>query len=297
MHFTIVSYTFPPSKQIGGRRWAKFSQHLHCQGHHVTVVCANDFYDSAYYKKEFSGIEVVVLPKHYPDWLTGETKSFFEKILYFFYTRVWSLFTKQNLFDKGYAWKKPMLSTLEKLHQNRKIGVLIVTGAPFSLLYYGAEFKNRHKEIKYIGDWRDPWTWGSYYGIPDLSKRKKKYQEYSEQTSVEACDIITCPTQNMIEVLRDKYPKQASKCYLLPHAYEPEKFPELVSEGKREGFIYGGTLYNGIEVYIKSLGEIVKANPDSGFKWSSYTATSYPLLDSLFVNEQVKVSPLVPEEI
>ncbi|MBK7818313.1 MAG: hypothetical protein IPJ60_12810 [Sphingobacteriaceae bacterium] len=67
---------------------------------------------------------------------------------------------KQNLFDRGYAWRKPLLNELEGIHRNKPIDVLVVTGAPFSLLYYGAEFKMRHKEIKYVVDFRDPWTWG-----------------------------------------------------------------------------------------------------------------------------------------
>ncbi len=295
MHFTIVSYTFPPSNDIGGRRWAKFSQHLSKKGHDVTIICADDEINSTFYEKEFPGITIKVLPKRYPEWLSGVTKSLTEKLLYTFYTRILSHLTKQNLFDKGYAWKKTMLDALENLHHTRPIDVLVVTGAPFSLLYCGSLFKKRHQKISYVGDLRDPWTWGSYYGIPTLSKLKKKYQELSEYEAIAACDMVCYPTEHMGDVLKKKYVAFSSKFYLLPHAYDPDKFPDIIKEENRQGFIYGGTLYNGIEEYIKDLAEIVIANPDSGFKWDIYTSTNYPLIDSNFANGSIQKHPFVPE--
>jgi len=296
MHFTIVSYTFPPSKEIGGRRWAKFSQQLAKKGHQVTVVCANDSGNDEWYKIEFPGIKFKLLPKCYPDWLNGFTSSLPQRLLYNFYTKVISPLTKQNLFDRGYAWKRPMLNALEDIHCNNPIDVLVVTGAPFSLLYYGSEFKSRHKEVQYVGDLRDPWTWGDYYGIPNLSPIKKKYQELSELKSIEICDVMCCPTQHMVDVLKEKYPNFSSKFYLLPHAYDPDKFPKTIKEEKREGFIYGGSLYPGIEDYIRKLASILAINPNTGFKWNIYTGSNYPLIDSDFANGCVKKNGLVPEE-
>jgi glycosyltransferase involved in cell wall biosynthesis len=296
MHFAIVSYTFPPSKEIGGRRWAKFSQHLVRMGHEVTVICANDSIDHDLYKKEFPGVQVRVLEKCYPEWLSGFTRSFREKSLYWIYTRMLSPFTKQNFFDRGYAWRRPMLNALENIHLHKPIDVLVVTGAPFSLLYYGAEFKTRHKEIKYVGDLRDPWTWGSYYGMPTLSALKKNFQELSEKKAIEACDMVCYPTQHMGDVLQKKYPSFSSKLYLLPHAFDPDKFPNIIKEEKREGFIYGGSLYPGIEEYIEQLAKIVNANPDSGFKWDIYTGTHYPLIESNFPKGSINMHPLIPEE-
>ena len=131
MHFTIVSYTFPPSKEIGGRRWAKFSKQLYQLGHKVTVVCANEHVENNWFEKDFAGIDIRILPKCYPDWLSGITKSLIEKFLYLIYTKLWNQFTNKNIFDKGFAWRKPLLNELEKIHKQNSIDVLVVTGAPF----------------------------------------------------------------------------------------------------------------------------------------------------------------------
>ncbi len=296
MHFAIVSYTFPPAKEIGGRRWAKFSYQLVQKGHKVTVICSKNAVKLDWYEKEFPGIAFSLLPKHYPDWLTGNTKSIREKILYWVFTQVLSHFTKINLFDRGFAWRKPMLHALEELHVKVPIDVLVVTGAPFSLLAYGAEFKLRHGEILYVADLRDPWTWGGYYGIPDMSLSKRKFQEKMEHKTIEACDIVCYPTNNMGDFLASKYPDFTSKLYLLPHAYDPEKFKNIKRKEKRQGFIYGGALYPGIEDYLRNFSKVLKTHPDSGFSWDIFTGSSYPLIDAIFTKESVRKFPLIPED-
>ncbi len=66
MHIAIVSYTFPPSKAIGGRRWAKFSQQIAKKGHRVSVFCANEGANEIFYTKEFSGIKIHQIKSNYP---------------------------------------------------------------------------------------------------------------------------------------------------------------------------------------------------------------------------------------
>lgn len=297
MHFTIVSYTFPPSNSIGGRRWAKFSKQLCRTGNEVTVVCANDSVPKEWYEKEYRGIDFRLLPKYYPDWLNGRSKSFFKKILYWIAINAINPFTKQNIFDVGIGWKRPMLKALESIHQQKEIDVLIVTGAPFSLLYFGTEFRRRNKDVFYITDFRDPWTWGKHYGIPTLSNLKKKHQEESENLVMMYSDLVCFPTDHMGDFLKRKYPDCISKLYLLPHAYEPEKFPQLVTDNKKEGFIYGGTLYVGIEEYITKLLNVLKANPTSGFKWDIYTGTNFPILESNVEQVGIRKHYFISEEL
>lgn len=296
MHFAIVSYVFPPSKEIGGRRWAKFSQQLTKQGHEVTVITTDISADKEWCKSEFPGVKFKFLPKKYPDWLTGETSSVFEKILYKITSSFISPLTKKNLFDKGIGWKTGMLGALEKTHQTNPIDTLVVTGAPFSLLAYGAEFKKRNQEVFFVGDLRDPWTWGNYYGIPSMSSLKKKYQEKSELTTLSTCDMFCYPTENMGDFLKEKYPQFSSKCCLLPHAFEPEKFPVQSSSIERKGFIYGGSLYNGIEGYVEKLYAILRENSNSEFKWDIYTRTIFPLIDAHSDVKEIVKHPLIPEE-
>ncbi len=295
MHFVIVSYVFPPSNEIGGRRWAKFSQEISTKGHKVTVVSTREKVDASWYKNNFSPIKFKLISKNYPEWLTGYTKNFLQKIFYKLYTKVYSPFLKENLFDKGYAWKSQMFKALEETEASEPIDVLIVTGAPFSLLYYGAEFKKLHPKIYLISDFRDPWTWGSYYGFPNLSEKKKRFQTLCENETIKVSDVVTFPTAHMGNFLKSMYPKENSKFYLLPHAFEPNKFAVHDFSQKRIGFIYGGSLYPGIDGYLKRLSAIVKSNPNEEFIWDIFTGTKYPLIDENFANGKVKMHGFIPE--
>lgn len=297
MHFTIVTYTFPPSKEIGGRRWAKFSQHLQKLGHKVTVISANNSGSEKRNDAEFSGIEVIELPKKYPEWLSGYTKTSFEKIKYFAYTKILSKLTRQNFYDRGFAWRNQLLQTLSVLHSKNPIQVLVVTGGPFSLLAYGAEFKSRNKSVKFIADLRDPWTWGNLYGIPTMTNFKKEYQNQLEKKVIATCDMLTYPTESMGDFLKSKYVEYSEKLCLLPHAYDPEKFGSVEINTERTGFVYGGTIYSGIEAYIKCIASIVNNNKSSKFTWNIYTSTNYPLISECFNNGTVRLHPLAAEEV
>lgn len=296
MHITIVSYTFPPSKAIGGRRWAKFAQQFSKKGIKVTVVTTNVFADSSFYINEFPGVSFHFIPKKYPAWLTGITNSLLERVLYKIATRVIQPILKINLFDKGFAWKTIMLNALEKVHKKNKIDILIVTGAPYSLFAYSARFKQKYPDVYFISDLRDPWTWGSYYGIPTMGKRQMNHQLESERIMMQWSDMVCFPVKHMGDVLNKKYKQFAKKLNLLPHAFEPEKFPKLNKSNERNGFIYGGTLYSGIEGYLEKLSIVLKSNPCSEFNWSVYTGKPYPLFDSLFSKKQVQTNPFIPEE-
>jgi glycosyltransferase involved in cell wall biosynthesis len=296
MHFAIVTYLFAPSKNIGGRRWSKFSRQLQKKEHQVTVVTTENEANKDWYTREFSGIEVNLLPKRNPDWMGGHSKNFGEKIMYFFYTKILNLFTLHNIYDRGSSWEKEMLNSLEDLHKRKPIDVLIVTGGPFSLLHFGSKFKKKHREIIYISDFRDPWTWGNLYGMNNLSKRKKKFQELAEYQTIQSSDMVCYPTKSMGDFLSQKYPNFSFKLNLLPHAYDPEKFPKSTEELIREGFIYGGTIYSGLEEIFLKLEKIVLANPDSNFSWDIYTRTVYPLINKNFGKGRIKLHSFVSEE-
>jgi hypothetical protein len=152
LNITIVSYTFPPSNEIGGRRWAKFSIYLAKLGHNVTVVCAEHGGDKEWYEHEFKGIQIVTLPKLYPEWLYGGNLNFQQKIYYFIQSKVYKLFLKNNLFDRAKKWKKPLLERLEKIHKENPIDYLVTSGGPFSILYFGTLFKQKYSNVKLISD-------------------------------------------------------------------------------------------------------------------------------------------------
>ena len=296
MHIVIVSYLFPPSNAIGGRRWSKLCLALKDTGNEITVVTTNANQNQQFYQTEYTGISFVELPNTYPEWMTGHTNSILDKLKYYFTVKFISFFSKQNYFDKTFASKKHCINTLKKIHSNNPIDVLICTGAPYSLLFYGALFKINYPTVKYIMDLRDPWTWCSYYGIPQMHRVKKMYQKYQELYSIKQSDLVCFPTDYMGLVLKEKYPDFSNKFYLLPHAFDPKKF--LISNcsiNQKNGFIYGGTLYDGIEPYLKSLSKVLRNYPNSSFNWNIYSSKISSNIKSIFENQNVTFNDYIPE--
>ncbi|NRA39064.1 MAG: hypothetical protein HRU15_13050 [Planctomycetes bacterium] len=266
------------------------------KGHDITVITADNSVDPSWYKRNYPGIEFKFLEKGKPKWMSGHTSTLKEKIMYHFFIRFINPIMKHNIVDSAFAWGKPLFKELQKTHRNHSIDVLITTGAPFSLLYYGAKFKQSENKIRYIIDFRDPWTWGVILGFNKLSRRKKKFQESMEREAMYACDLACTPSQNMCDFLIQKYPSYSKKVYILPHAFEAEKFPPMAKEGNREGFIYGGTLYDDIEKSFKSIERVLKAHPNTNFKWNIYSNTRYPRIDNKFGNGSVNKFDFIPEE-
>lgn len=296
MHFVIVSYTFPPSREIGGRRWGKFSIYLCKEGHSVTVVCAGNKTDKDFYEKNYPGIEIITLPKNYPEFLKGYTKNIIEKILYFIMTRIISPTIKYNIFDWGLFWKKQLLNTLKVIHKKQKIDVLIITGAPFSLLYYGTFFKRKHKDIFYVIDLRDPWTNGENYGFKTMDSKKRDLQEFQEKNSVQYADLVCVPVDVMKKYFVEKYPEYSQKIYLLPHAYEPNNFDLKSNPEIKNRFIYGGALYDGIqEEFFKVINVIEKFAPQD-FKWEIYSNTINKILENKKNYQKVEIHSFIPEK-
>ena len=295
MNITIVSYTFPPSNEIGGRRWAKFSIYLAKLGHNVTVVCAKHGGDKEWYEHEFKGIQIEILPKLYPEWLYGGNLNFQQKVYYFIQSKAYKLFFKNNLFDRAKNWKKPLHERLEKIHKENQIDYLVTTGGPFSILYFGTLFKQKYSNVKLISDLRDPWTWGVLYGIPNMTPRQKKYQNSLEEKVVRTSDIVTFPTQSMGDFLKEKYFTIDKKLYLLPHAYDPSKF-ELLKESKnRSGFIYGGTIYDGLVPVFEKLVKMIEKGLMPDFNWDIFTNQNYELLENPIVSSHIRIQSFIPE--
>ncbi len=109
----IVSYTFPPTPGIGGRRWAKFSKELIANNHDVKVVTfgvengvsnpSEWINDIVSYKNK-----IKYLSSNYPKWLTA-TNSFTDKVMYRLSLIYVKLFSKGNYYDRASFLRKKVI--------------------------------------------------------------------------------------------------------------------------------------------------------------------------------------------
>ena len=235
----IISYTFPPNPAIGGKRWAKFAKYLKKQNNDVYILT----------KKEINSNPIenyYYFNNKYPIALTTVPANFYEKIKYHLSKLYLNIRVKGTIYDSSVFLEKTITSKTIKIIKDKNIDTVIVTGAPFRLLYFISKIIPDFPNINFIADFRDPWTWGKGYGLSIISEKRKNHEKWMESLVLEKYNFITVPVVSMATHLKKQYPENSNKVILLPHGYDPDDIPPTHSktQNKIPKIIYGGTLYD-----------------------------------------------------
>jgi hypothetical protein len=262
----IISHTFPPSPGIGGRRWAKFAKYLNREG--VDLFILKEQRKSSTNQspwtddiRELKSNQIYTYKTFYPKILQKKHLGFWDKIYYKLAFLLVSLLTKGNPFDKVAFIKRRFLKQLDSIIKQNQIKNIIVSGAPFNLLYYCALYKESNPKINLIVDFRDGWTWDGRYGMNLLSEGRVAFEKEKEIYAVSFADIVLVSSKYHLEAIKFNHPYHSFKSSILSHAFDKDEFAEIDIDLSKDNFlIYGGTLYEHLEEVFKSLNRSFK-NP------------------------------------
>lgn len=258
----IVCWDFPPNHGIGGRRWAKFAKNLLLLGHTVSVLgkapkkenATISWIEEEYYNK----IKRYTCKEHLLVTWLNDYKSALGFLKIRLAKFILNLFFKGTIYDKAIAVEDNFCELINRIIKEDKVNAVIVTGAPFNLMYYCAKIKELHPEIKLICDYRDPWLNAMNYGMAGLRASKKKDETDKQNFVMERADLITAPNKFLLEEIKHSYSGNALKAafYELPHAYDPDdviKTSGATKLNQKAKIVYGGTLYIGSEEFLELL--------------------------------------------
>ena len=121
--------------------------------------------------------------------------TLFEKILQYI---------RANFFipDARKFWIKPSVQFLTEYLSKNKIDVVITTGPPHSLHIIGLQLKQK-LGIKWVADFRDPWTDIDYFHQLPLSRKTMQKHHQLEEEVVSTADCVLVVGKTM----REKYLK------------------------------------------------------------------------------------------
>lgn len=214
----IISYYWPPAGGPGVQRWLKFVKYLPEFGWEPTVfIPENPSYpivDETLQKDVPQNLKMIKTKIWEPYQLAeifgkdnkkfkagqfdvGENQSWKSKL---------SIFVRGNFFipDARVFWVKPSVEFLEKYLKANHYDVLVTTGPPHSLHLIGLNLKKKLPDLKWIADFRDPWTEISYYKHLKLTKfADKKHRNLEEQVFRNA-DITLATSYTDAENFRKK---------------------------------------------------------------------------------------------
>jgi len=250
----IISYVFPPSIEVGGRRWDKFARAIYRNGGSVTILSSDMGIPNTLIGNKPNYIKSHhIIKNKYPEILNTSPTTIPDKIKYRLALKKVKRSTTGNYYDRGIYAKQDFLEGLKGILDQDQIDTVVVTGAPFSLLYFVSLLKDDFN-FRLISDIRDPWTFGGSYGIGKIEKSRLLEENRREKLVFEQSDIITLPNESMRYIYQDKYKTNAHKTKVLLHGYDEQEFKNILPNTKKSyiKWVYGGTLYEDcLETYQK----------------------------------------------
>ncbi len=205
----IITYYWPPAGGPGVQRWLKFVKYFRDFGIEPTVYTIENpnypIMDTDLKNDIPEGIEVLKQPIWEPNNLfkifgkkqtesagfLNPNPSFFGKLM---------LYIRANYFipDARKYWIKPSVNYLKKYLSENNIDVVVSTGPPHSMHMIGLKLKQQ-LGVKWIADFRDPWTEIDYFHQLPLTKRSIRKHELLENNVLKSADVVLVVGDTMKE--------------------------------------------------------------------------------------------------
>ena len=224
MKALIITYYWPPAGGSGVQRWLKFVKYLQDFGIEPIVYTV----DNANYPKEDDSL-ISEIPKN----ITVLKNPIFEPTDVFFWKQKGvkkkdvanstnnSLlsFIRGNFFipDPKIFWVKSSVNFLQNYLKDHPIDVIISTGPPHSM-HLIAQKISKKNNIKWIADFRDPWT-DLYYNneFKQLSFAKEKNKKLEKSVLENANCVLT-----VSHSLKKDFLKTAKNVAVITNGFDSE---------------------------------------------------------------------------
>jgi len=199
----IITYYWPPSGGSGVQRWLKFVKYLPANGFrpYVFTPANPDFplRDPSLLSDVPAEAEVI----HFPIWepyrvldglkrLFGKRKSAGEG--HTADSVGFLAWLRGNFFipDPRIFWVRPSVDFLKDFIRDRNIRIIITTGPPHSVHLIGLRLKTIRPDIRWVADFRDPWsTWGALEKFRLSAPARARHRHLEQQVLSMADEVIT----------------------------------------------------------------------------------------------------------
>lgn len=200
----IITYYWPPAGGPGVQRWLKFAKYLPEMGWEPIIYTPENpsypIIDETLSKEVSQDLKIVKTkiwePYQIAEKLNPKAKDYkaghFENANKQSFLSKISVFIRGNFFipDARKFWIKPSTKFLRKYLAENQIETVITTGPPHSLHLIGKNLKSSNPKLKWIADFRDPWTQISYHKELKLTSYAAKKHENLEKSVFTQADLI-----------------------------------------------------------------------------------------------------------
>jgi len=276
----IITYYWPPAGGPGVQRWLKFAKYLPEFGWKPVIFTPENpsypLLDESLMKDIPENIEIVKTkiwePYQLAEKLNKSNKKFKAGQFDVGKNQSWksklSIWVRGNFFipDARVFWVKPSIKFLEQYLKENKIDVVVTSGPPHSLHLIGLNLKKKLPNLKWIADFRDPWTEISYYKHLKLTKSSDKKHRQLESDVFKNADITLATSYTDAENFR----KNGANAVCITNGFDETDASQTLKSSNSQNLKQKFTLsYIGVleqlrnpENLWKALDDLVKTNSD-----------------------------------
>jgi glycosyltransferase involved in cell wall biosynthesis len=271
----IITYYWPPAGGPGVQRWLKFVKYLPEFGWKPTIfIPENPSYpiiDETLAKDVSTDLDIIKTkiwePYQLAEIFGKDNKKFKAGQFDVGENQSWksqlSIWIRGNFFipDARVFWVNPSVKFLKEYLKENQFDAIVTTGPPHSMHLIGLELKKEFPDLKWIADFRDPWTEISYYKHLKLMKGADQKHRKLEQQVFEIADITLATSFSDAENFRIK----GANAFCITNGFDGIEVEKKVEKEKRKFTLsYIGVLeqLRNPEVLWKVLNEMVFENED-----------------------------------
>tara|TARA_B100001741_G_scaffold53490_1_gene41328 strand:+ start:5664 stop:6938 length:1275 start_codon:yes stop_codon:yes gene_type:complete len=242
----IITYYWPPAGGSGVQRWLKFSKYLPENGWKPIIYTPDspsfDVKDVDLLSDIHPEVEIckssIWEPYSLKEKIFGKSESSNAGIIHDKSSARNQILNwiRGNIFipDPKVYWVKPSIKFLSKKIQEDEITHIVSTGPPHSMHLIPLGLKKRLPNLKWIADFRDPWSELDLLEDFKLSqKSRNKYQELERQV-LKSADITLTVSETWLKSFKRL---GSSNVELITNGFDEEDFE--VIDKKNNKFIIG----------------------------------------------------------
>jgi len=274
----IITYYWPPAGGPGVQRWLKFAKYLpEFDWKPIIYTPENPSYpllDESLMKDVPDNLEIVRTkiwePYQLAEKLNKSNKKFKAGQFDVGNNQSWksklSIWVRGNFFipDARVFWVNPSTKFLEQYLKINNIETIVTSGPPHSMHLIGLNLKKKFPDLKWIADFRDPWTEISYYKHLKLTNKSDKKHRQLESEVFKNADITLATSYTDAENFR----KNGANAFCITNGFdETDSNPQTLQPSNSPTqftLSYIGVLeqLRNPENLWKALDNLVKNNSD-----------------------------------
>lgn len=242
----IITYYWPPSGGSGVQRWLKFSKYLPENGWKPYIFTPDspsfDVKDEDLLTDINEEIELWKTPIWEPyslkDKLFGKSESSNAGVIQNKYSTKNKImnWVRGNLFipDPKVFWVKPSIKLLNKKIKEEGITHVVSTGPPHSMHLIALGLKKQNPDLKWVADFRDPWTELDLLNDFHLTKKSRRIYRKLEQEVLSISDVCLTVSETWVESFKVLGSRNVK---LITNGFDEDDF--AVKEKENDKFIIG----------------------------------------------------------